>query len=435
MIFFMASDGTIVKSIPSPVYQGAEDANSVYLVAPFSPSLQVTVAFRLPNGVLIPQNKMTWQNELSGIVNEKSGKAYAAWSYDLPRSVTQYYGTVTAQFYFYSASEGKILVTSATTFSVGKGVSVELPDLPVEDIYESILHELAEIHEELLNGYYSARAIYAWNSSYIYGANEIVYFSAKGECGVFLKSLTENNASAPYENGVLNADSWQEIVDFNILNELYNTKSEIVQMADAAAQSASDAAQSAADTEEAMEAAIAAAQDAQSAAELARTFAQYGIKGNTDYTSVDELPVPGNAQFLYFIPNGESGENCFDEWIWVQSKNAYELIGTTKLDLSGYLTKTNAAEIYLNKIDAENTYLAQADAESTYLSKSEAASTYLANGKTVKAANVDAETAVGGQILTADGSGGAEWKTVETQAVTALTTDEVNEIATSVFGD
>ena len=39
MIFFVGNDGTVVKSAPSPVYQGGANANTVYLVAPFAENL------------------------------------------------------------------------------------------------------------------------------------------------------------------------------------------------------------------------------------------------------------------------------------------------------------------------------------------------------------------------------------------------------------
>ena len=67
------------------------------------------------------------------------------------------------------------------------------------------------------NGTFAARAIYAWNSTYTYGANELVYYPNEGELGVFLKSLTPNNNYSPYEGDILNTKYWRLVTDFNIL--------------------------------------------------------------------------------------------------------------------------------------------------------------------------------------------------------------------------
>lgn len=52
---------------------------------------------------------------------------------------------------------------------------------------------------------------------------------------------------------------------------------------------------------------------------------------------VQELPEVGTEHIIYLIPNNESGNNVFEEWIFIQSK--WEMIGTTEVDLSNYYTK------------------------------------------------------------------------------------------------
>ena len=59
-----------------------------------------------------------------------------------------------------------------------------------------------------------------------------------------------------------------------------------------------------------------------------------GISFNTDYTSVSQLPQTGTAGVVYLIPNSGSGKNSYDEYVWTGS--AYERLGTTDVDLSGY---------------------------------------------------------------------------------------------------
>lgn len=272
MIFFATGDGTIIKTLPSPVYQGSENASKIYLIAPFSPNLKVTVRFHLPNGVwttptlmdngLIDGNQMTAQGPLASpdgaIVDKETGKKYAVWTKPISGEVTQYYGTVTAQFFFYAAQGGIVTSTSAANFTVGRGVPTVLPDAPTEDVYEAILSNLSALQEQLDNGAYTARSIYAWNSYYTYGANEIVFYPDKEEYGVFLKSLVTNNTTEPYMDGVLNSNKWEEVVDFNVLNELYSLKNDLndaietaneaIQRAENAEQSATSSAQSAANS-------------------------------------------------------------------------------------------------------------------------------------------------------------------------------------------
>lgn len=287
MIFFVANDGTVISSVPSPVYQGSVNVNNVYLIAPFAENLQVTVAFKLPNGVYTERYAMTRINKLTGIVNEKTGKSYNGWQFSLPNEITCYFGTVTAQFFFYSAVGGAIVASSYVSFVVEQGVPQVLPSTPDEDVYDAILSNLSLLSEQLNNGAFAARAIYQWNSAYVYGAGEITYYADFGEYGAFVKSLEANNNSEPFVSGVFNRDKWQLISDFNILTELYGLRTEVE---NALAQSQANAA---AANESAAEAANAMA-DAQSSAQSAQEVAE-SIKDSTDY--------------LYGIKNGTLAVN------------------------------------------------------------------------------------------------------------------------------
>ena len=53
------------------------------------------------------------------------------------------------------------------------------------------------------------------------------------------------------------------------------------------------------------------------------------------YKVVTELPQTGEENIIYLVPKAGEGNDVHDEYIWVNS--AYELIGTTAVDLSGYL--------------------------------------------------------------------------------------------------
>lgn len=299
MIFFVDNDGTIIKNLPSPVYQGAANTNTIYLIAPFASGLTASVAFQLPNGIVVPAEPMTQQNSLQGIINKETGEEYSGWTYAIPSEITEYYGTVTAQFYFYTEVDGMITATSATSFQVAKGVPAVLPDEPSADVYEQILSVIASLQKQLNNGAFAARAIYAWNSAYTYGANEITFYPV-GEFGAFVKSIRTNNKEEPYIDGKLNSEYWEEVVSFDEISEAYFQK--LKDLADAAADSAEEAAKSAEE----------AAKSASDLASLANRIIKF----------VPELPEVGEPDYIYAIVSNQDS-NLFDLWAWIDGVKTY----------------------------------------------------------------------------------------------------------------
>lgn len=74
---------------------------------------------------------------------------------------------------------------------------------------------------------------------------------------------------------------------------------------------------------------------------------------------VDELPETGNTNVLYLVPSSDpETSNIYDEYIWaVQSDDTYawEKIGSTEIDLSGYVPYTGATQtVDLNAQDLKN---------------------------------------------------------------------------------
>ena len=65
---------------------------------------------------------------------------------------------------------------------------------------------------------------------------------------------------------------------------------------------------------------------------------------------VESLPTTGENGKLYLVKTGSESENLYTEYVYVNK--AWEKLGTQKLDLSGYLTKTDAANTYLGKTAA-----------------------------------------------------------------------------------
>lgn len=62
-----------------------------------------------------------------------------------------------------------------------------------------------------------------------------------------------------------------------------------------------------------------------------------GVSG-FKYSVVESLPQTGVAGTIYLKANSGSGENIYDEFIWVNSK--FEQLGTKQIDLSGYALKS-----------------------------------------------------------------------------------------------
>lgn len=323
MIFFADNNGTIIKSLPSPVYQGGANTNNIYLIAPFASLLPATVRFKLPNGVWTkPQlmgagNTMTVQGPVEGVIEKSTGQTYSVWTYALPNNITEYYGTVKAQFFFYGAQNGSITPTSETSFIVQAGVPEVLPDTPTQDIYNQILSQLSLLQTQLNNGGTTARSIYSWQSVYTYGAGELVFYPDEGEYGVFVKSLVANNKTEPYTDGVLNSQNWQLITDFNVLTELYDLKEDIAQSADTAQKNAQAAQQSMTAAAASASAAAQSMTSAESAAELAVSSAE-SIKDSADYLAgvkSGTVSVPSATT----AANDTSGNNIASQFSSVES--------------------------------------------------------------------------------------------------------------------
>lgn len=60
-----------------------------------------------------------------------------------------------------------------------------------------------------------------------------------------------------------------------------------------------------------------------------------------DIRPVESLPVTGEKGVIYLVPHNHGENDNHDEYVWVPSKNKYEKIGNTDIDLSGYVQKTD----------------------------------------------------------------------------------------------
>lgn len=57
-----------------------------------------------------------------------------------------------------------------------------------------------------------------------------------------------------------------------------------------------------------------------------------------DYSVVEALPSTGKKGVIYLVANSGSGNNIYDEYIYINSK--FEKIGSREMDLSSYAKKT-----------------------------------------------------------------------------------------------
>lgn len=69
-----------------------------------------------------------------------------------------------------------------------------------------------------------------------------------------------------------------------------------------------------------------------------------------NYSVVQALPTTGVAGTIYLVAHAHGTGDAYDEYIWVN--NAFEKIGNTDIDLSGYWAKADLAAITTSEIDA-----------------------------------------------------------------------------------
>ena len=62
-----------------------------------------------------------------------------------------------------------------------------------------------------------------------------------------------------------------------------------------------------------------------------------------EYSKVEELPQTGDKGIIYLVSHSHGEGDSYDEYIWVN--NAFEKIGNTDIDLSGYVLTSDLVEI------------------------------------------------------------------------------------------
>ena len=84
-----------------------------------------------------------------------------------------------------------------------------------------------------------------------------------------------------------------------------------------------------------------------------KTAVDNAIAGVTgiSFEIVQTLPQTGATGTIYLVPNSGTGQNIYDEYIWIASSSKFEKIGTTDVDLSGYVQDSDMVAITNAEID------------------------------------------------------------------------------------
>lgn len=75
-----------------------------------------------------------------------------------------------------------------------------------------------------------------------------------------------------------------------------------------------------------------------------------GITG-VSFEVVTSLPATGQDGVIYLVPNSGTNPNSYDEYIWLSAQSRFEKIGTTDVDLSGYVQASEMVTITNAEID------------------------------------------------------------------------------------
>lgn len=68
------------------------------------------------------------------------------------------------------------------------------------------------------------------------------------------------------------------------------------------------------------------------------------------FEKVDSLPNTGESNVIYLVPNGGTDTNVKDEYMWID--DAWELMGSTSIDLTQYWSKSELQAITTDELAA-----------------------------------------------------------------------------------
>ena len=70
------------------------------------------------------------------------------------------------------------------------------------------------------------------------------------------------------------------------------------------------------------------------------------------YSKVSSLPATGATGVIYLVAHKHGTQDIYDEYIWMADSRTFEKIGTTDIDLSGYVKTTDLTAITTDELNA-----------------------------------------------------------------------------------
>lgn len=160
MVIFLKNNGDVAFATSEDINLGSNDANSLFVVAPFNSGAAITVAFRLPNGMTLGpgfvenQGGITFDENsgynlalVSGVGGipgySFDGQALSLWRYDIDSKLTEVSGSLGIQLFVFTG--GKIISSNLIKYYIGVGVgNLEIPTPTGVDVYQQILNYLSD---------------------------------------------------------------------------------------------------------------------------------------------------------------------------------------------------------------------------------------------------------------------------------------------------
>lgn len=367
MITLIKSDGTIVLTQPTRVYQGSS-ISEIILLGGVAQNLIPEIAFKLPqSGVYTAFDYMT-------SANIPTGEGISAWSYSIPLAVTQEYGQTDFQIRI-KDTNGKVIASGLCSFEVERGVPPDTSEIPDIDPFNTIKEIIESIQGDIENSWFESKGILPYDVAYSYKQNALIYNKDEQGDYRFYCSLTDNNSG----NELTDATKWTSVpimleTDVNGKISAHNTsntahqdiRSLISTLTSRVTQNESDIATNTGNIQqntlaignlrtqvEANASLIADTRNnlANNYYTKTQTYTKDEIKSllgtaaGFQFVIVDELPEQGDPTKIYLVPitqpetRAAVAENSYFEYIWLSAESRYENIGSTQIDLSNYYTK------------------------------------------------------------------------------------------------
>lgn len=341
MIIILDGRGAVLNKEFEKINQGSNNSNKIHVIAPFPVNSVLNASFELPNGYVTSNYLMSPLMAINEVLN--------VWELSITDvAMTQYYGLV--KFQIKAINDGITIATAKGLFKVEEGVDWQLPQTPDETTYVQILSALTRVDEAVVNKV---------NINYTSTDNLTEQMVVNSSLGLKLVK-TKNGQTTTFEvkesgcyiNGKLIANIDDVLTVENKIptkvSELENNSGFVDNSVD---NLINYYLKNQVFTKQETETAI---NNKGFITKAVDNLLNYYLKAEV-YTKeevnnlisninkfkteiVSELPSENiDPLTMYFIARVDSaGNDYYEEYLYVG--NRFELIGTTKLDLAGYVT-------------------------------------------------------------------------------------------------